>query len=849
GFTSTDASVLKVGGSLSIGPDSQGVYNFGASVLTVGGDLMQGAGGSLYNGASTTDDATLTVGGNVGLAAGGFLYDYGTSVLTVTGDLTMGAGSYFADYGVMSVSGVFDPGSGVAGSNDQVGGVFNAEPGSSVTTDAATWEVLAGGSLNVEKGAALNVPSGGELLVDSGGSAGVQGALTVENGDLDVFGALSAPLGSVLVVEQGGQLRLENGAQASVDGTLLEWANPADINTITPLGSNQLDAVAQTMVGGSLVALPGVFTYTPASGTELAAGPHQALNVVFKPNDAAYAGAAATVFINVLSGPLTPTLTLNPVNITYGTALANGQLSGTAVVTINNQTVDVAGVFSYTSVAGAVLNAGAGQSEAVTFTPFDTTDYTVAYGTAIVNVAKANQTITVTQAAPGSAVYGTSFSVAAVSSSGLPVSIGVSGAGALGSGGSGSAVVLMTSGTGLAVVTFTQAGDANHNPAAVVVEDVTAQKANQTITVTQQLPGSAVYGGSFTVAAVSSSGLPVSIAASGAGSGAGSGSASIHMTSGTGTAVVTFSQAGDANHNPAAGVVEDVTAQKATPTVAWNNPAPIPYFTPLGGAQLDATANVSGTFVYAPAAGTLLSAGTHTLSATFTPTDGADYSSATATVQVVVLGPGVTVVGSQLYYVAGSKSGCDQLQIDPVGASGTGSTGVKVNGVAYKQAFTTISIYLQNGNADVRMARSLTINAVVGGGNGNDDIRLGAGRNSVTLGNGNDNVWLGKSSGDTVTLGNGNDNVWLGDGSGDSVTLGNGNDDVRIGKGSDQVVVLGNGNDDVWLGAGSEDSVTLGKGRGDVRIGDGSDNTVTVPAAGKRRDHIRFGRGSNNTIK
>ena len=41
-----------------------------------------------------------------------------------------------------------------------------------------------------------------------------------------------------------------------------------------------------------------------------------------------------------------------------------------------------------------------------------------------------------------------------------------------------------------------------------------------------------------------------------------------------------------------------------TPTVTWTNLAPIAYGTALGTNQLDATANIPGTFVYTPPAGT-----------------------------------------------------------------------------------------------------------------------------------------------------------------------------------------------------------------------------------------------------
>ena len=76
----------------------------------------------------------------------------------------------------------------------------------------------------------------------------------------------------------------------------------------------------------------------------------------------------------------------NQIYITYGTPLDNSQLSGTASTTGPNP-VPVAGTFSYTTAAGTVLNAGNGQTEGVTFTPTDSTDYTTATSTVTVNVA------------------------------------------------------------------------------------------------------------------------------------------------------------------------------------------------------------------------------------------------------------------------------------------------------------------------------------------------------------------------------------------------------------------------------------------------------------------------------
>ena len=75
---------------------------------------------------------------------------------------------------------------------------------------------------------------------------------------------------------------------------------------------------------------------------------------------------------------------------------------------------------------------------------------------------------------------------------------------------------------------------------------------------------------------------------------------------------------------------------KATPTITWATPAAITYGTALSATQLDASSTVAGTFVYTPAAGTVLTAGSQTLSVTFTPTDTTDYTTATATVTLTV---------------------------------------------------------------------------------------------------------------------------------------------------------------------------------------------------------------------
>src|SRR6202034_2365750 len=104
---------------------------------------------------------------------------------------------------------------------------------------------------------------------------------------------------------------------------------------------------------------------------------------------------------------------------------------------------------------------------------------------------------------------------------------------------------------------------------------------------------------------------------------------------GTDTLSVTFTPTDTTDYTTITKTVQIVLAQ-AAPVITWANPAGITYGTALSATQLNATASVPGTLVYTPAAGSIPSAGTDTLSVTFTPTDTTDYTTVTKTVQIVV---------------------------------------------------------------------------------------------------------------------------------------------------------------------------------------------------------------------
>ncbi len=146
------------------------------------------------------------------------------------------------------------------------------------------------------------------------------------------------------------------------------------------------------------------------------------------------------------------------------------------------------------------------------------------------------------------------------------------------------------------------------------------EKQNQTIAF--QPIADKTYGDApFAVTAAASSGLPVTFSI---GSGPATVSGSTVTITGAGPVTVRALQAGNDTYHPAS---EDqtFTVQKGTPVVTWNTPAAVSAGTPLGAAQLNATASVAGTFRYSPAAGTILAAGVHTLTVDFMPGDSANY--------------------------------------------------------------------------------------------------------------------------------------------------------------------------------------------------------------------------------
>jgi hypothetical protein len=107
------------------------------------------------------------------------------------------------------------------------------------------------------------------------------------------------------------------------------------------------------------------------------------------------------------------------------------------------------------------------------------------------------------------------------------------------------------------------------------------------------------------------------------------------LTVGVHTLHVDFVPTDTVNYSNASKDVS-ITVTNTVPVITWGNPANIVYGTALSATQLNATADVPGTFTYTPASGAVLNAGMHTLHVDFVPTDAANYTNASKDVSITV---------------------------------------------------------------------------------------------------------------------------------------------------------------------------------------------------------------------
>ena len=328
------------------------------------------------------------------------------------------------------------------------------------------------------------------------------------------------------------------------------------------------------------------------------------------------------------TGPgLTPQLTWNaPAEFTYGHPLTTAQLNAKALY---NGTA-VAGTFQYQPALGTILGAGTSTLQ-VTFTPDNFQTYTSASTTvqitvkpALLNITATNKNMTYGGSLPtftytawgfvngdteatvltGSPTFGTTGSSSSPTGQ-YPISI------APGTLAAGNYSLVFTNG----VMTINPA-KLRVTASFVSLPYASLIPVNFNYTVTGFVNGD--------TQATATSGAPLITT-----------NATIASTVGIYPISCTAGSMNSTNYtiNYFPGILR---ITKATPQMNWVTPAPIPYGTALGAIQQNASSPIPGNFGYLPAPGTLLAAGNHTLTVNFTPNDTADYTTAKATIHLLV---------------------------------------------------------------------------------------------------------------------------------------------------------------------------------------------------------------------
>ncbi len=300
-----------------------------------------------------------------------------------------------------------------------------------------------------------------------------------------------------------------------------------------------------------------------------------------------------------------------PAPIFYGTTLGGLQLNAQA---------NAAGTLAYDPPAGTLLAAGSNQVLRVVFTPVDTISFSSVAQTVTLHVLQAPAVVTWPH--PAEVAYGTALSAAQ-----LNASANVAGSLAY----NPTLGTVLNAGTGQVLrVVFTPNDVANF---ASVTQQVVLNVAKALPNVIWSTPAAveqgSVLGGVQLNASVAVPGSFVYGPAAGTVLAAGSGQ--ILST--------VFTPADGANYFTVTQTVEiNVTIGGRTlPRLSWAQPAPVLFGTPLGALQLNASANVLGTFRYSPPSGTVLPVGNgNVLRVTFTPNDGDNFVAATQSVTLSV---------------------------------------------------------------------------------------------------------------------------------------------------------------------------------------------------------------------
>ncbi len=456
--------------------------------------------------------------------------------------------------------------------------------------------------------------SGLLVTINASGACSISGGVVTMTASSGTCTLTASQLGNT---DYSAAPNVVNTVTATLAGQTITFPAPpssATYNTTFPVSATSTSGLSPTInASGSCSISDGTVTMTNGIGT--------CTLTASQPGNTDY--SAAPNVVNTVTAALagqTITFPAPPPSAAYNTTFPVSATSTSGL----SPTINASGSCSISG--GAVTMTASSGTCTLTASQPGNTDYSAAANVVhTVTATLANQAITFT-GAPASAAYGSSFAVAASASSGLTVTITSSGACSI-----SGVTVTMTASSGICTLTASQPGNSNYNAATSVVQSTTATKATPTIN--WGTPAPIVYGTTLTSTQLNAT--ATYNGSSVAGTFVYTPAKGVVLGAGRNTLSVTFTPTNTTRYTTATGTVA-LQVNQATPKITWAKPAAITYGTAISGTQLDATVSVAGSFAYSPSVGTVLSAGTQTLSVTFTPTNTTDYTSATDTVTLTV---------------------------------------------------------------------------------------------------------------------------------------------------------------------------------------------------------------------
>jgi YVTN family beta-propeller protein len=377
----------------------------------------------------------------------------------------------------------------------------------------------------------------------------------------------------------------------------LGWVTPAAITYGTKLSATQLNPTSS---------VPGTFTFSSPLGTLLGAGTNT-VTATFTPTDAVDYASGGVVSVSQVVNKAVLTITASSESSIFGQT--PGVITASYAGFVNGETatsLTTAPVCSTTATSAKPV--GSYPSSCVGAVD---PNYAISYVAGSVQVQKATPTLG--WVTPAAITYGTKLSATQLNAtSSAPGTFTYSSP--LGT--------AFAAGGHTVTATFTPTDATDYTSGGTIAVNITVTPASLVVTATSE---SSIFGQT-----------PGAITPSYAGFVNGDTltsltTAPVCSTTATSTKPVgsyPSSCVGAVDPNYAISYVSGtVQIGKATPTLGWVTPAAITYGTKLSATQLNPTSSVPGTFTFSSPLGTLLGAGTNTVTATFTPTDAVDYAS------------------------------------------------------------------------------------------------------------------------------------------------------------------------------------------------------------------------------